>query len=376
MSSEARQSKQVPFYKQRWYLGLAAVVTLVGGGGLAIFKEVLPFFQTKPSQAPNTEIVFDRSEGMDQSFSGMPSKLEGARKAVDVVLRGEVLGDNLAFRAFGGRCDANYTPPTLPFSEKNAEAIRKKTEELKPEGQATLVLAIKQAIADFKDATRFGTGSKRVIVITGNLDACNMQVTAVVEDLAKVRDINAKISLDFDFIGIGLDYAGKAQLDDLADKTGGKAHFAENRQQLENIISAIEYERVMRAGSAVLEVLKYNVQRLNAVIGDLKRDDYTAAEHDLQQARNEFDRSELPFHDLGKRQTSEQYRQIYQAAGKNREIQSQVISLLEVMLSQAKASDHAGLQASSEKYGDFESAYNKREEELRGQLEQLRSQVH
>jgi hypothetical protein len=56
---------------------------------------------------------------------------------------------------------------------------------------------------------------------------------------------------------------------------------------------------------------------------------------------------------------------------KNRELQSQVISLTEAMLSQARSSDGTALKASIDKYEDIRAAYNHSDDELQLLLMQL-----
>jgi hypothetical protein len=377
------------FVKQRWFIALTAVIGLVGGL-VAIFNGIKPYFEAKPSARAlqNTEIVLDRSEGMKQRFPDGTTKLDLASRAVDLILRNEILGDNVAFREFGGSCDDDHIhlPPTLPFSEDNAARIRKKIEPnaLVPKGKATLVAAIRHAIADFADAQRFGGLDKRIIVITGNLDACGNEIVKVVAQLNKLaNDSQGKrkesIMLDLNFIGIGLDSAAKLEFDGYAERTGGSAHFADNPQQLQNVVEIVEVARVKRAANAVSSILRASAERLSAAITNVGKKDYTAAERGLQQARDEFADSELPFQDLVKRQTSAQlsarlstqYRRIYQAANRSRELQTQVISVTEAILSQAKGSDERAMKGSIDKYEEIRAAYNKSDDELQALLVQL-----
>jgi VWA domain-containing protein len=152
-----KQRKQGSFNKRRWFIQLTAVVGLVGGL-LAIMNGIKPYFEAKPPRRvlQNTEIVFDRSELMNRRLQDGTPKLEVARKAVDLVLRNETVGDNLALRAFGGACADESTQPALPFDLDNAARVREKIQNLKADGRATLIAAIRAAIADFDDEARFG----------------------------------------------------------------------------------------------------------------------------------------------------------------------------------------------------------------------------
>jgi hypothetical protein len=77
----------------------------------------------------------------------------------------------------------------------------------------------------------------------------------------------------------------------MPNKTGGAAHFADDLQQLDNVIEIIEVARVMRAGNAVSGVLKASAELL--VAGDYRSEKQRlcrCAERGLQNARREFSR--------------------------------------------------------------------------------------
>jgi hypothetical protein len=301
-----------PFVKQRWFIALAAVVSVVGGL-LGIVAGIKPYFERRPppSASQNTEIIFDRSAGMAQPLADGTAKLDLARQAVEKVLGHEIVGDNLALRTFGGACPDRLThpPPTLAFRPESAVRVRAAIKGLEPDGNATLVASIRDAIVDFSDAARFAEHGKRIIVITGNLDGCGddiaRDVVPLLERLGKDTQGKPRIVLDLDFIGIGMDSAAKLKLDHYAEQTGGAAHFADDLQQLDNVIEIIEVARVTRAGNAVSGVLNASAELLSPAIIGLKNKDYAAAERGLQNARGEFARSETLLQDLVKRQTSE-----------------------------------------------------------------------
>jgi hypothetical protein len=355
-----------PFFQRRLFLGLMAVLGLAGSV-LGIYTGIKPFFESKPPPPSlrNTEIILDRSKRMEQRFADGTTKLELARKAVDLILRHEILGDNLAFRALGGPCpgDGSHPPPTLAFSQDSAARVREKVEGLRAEGEATLVAAIGDAISDFVRDPSFAGRDKRIIVITGGLDACRRDIVEVVQQLNKLtKDIQGKpkdsIVLDLNYIGIGLDSTARATLDNYAEQTGGAAHFADDPQKLENVIEVIEVARVTRAATAVSSLVESSAELLSSAINKLRDKDYAAAERGLDEAGEQFARTELPYHDLLKRQASEtlsaqltaQYRRIYQAADKTRELQSRIISLAKIMLSRTKASNEGIPKDLSDEY--------------------------
>jgi hypothetical protein len=374
------------FDKQRWFVGLTAVIGAVGGL-VAIVNGVVPYLapKTAPSASQNTEVILDRSESMTQRLADGTTKLDLARQAVERVLGHEIVGDNLALRAFGGGECPNplaRVPPTLSFSQDSARRVLERAKELNAAGKAALVASLRDAIADLGE-TRFKDLGKRIIVITGSLDACGDNFESeVVQKLKILREkSNSNIVLDLDFIGIGLEPEQRSKFDEYAEKTGGAANFADNHRQIDNVIEIIEVARVMRAGNAVSGALSASAKLLSPAIAGLRNKDYAAAERGLQSAREQFARSKLPLDDLLKRQASqelsghwnEQYGRIYQAANKSREIQSQVISLTETMLSQAKSSDDSALKTSIDRYEEIRDAYNQSDDELQALLMQLKA---
>jgi len=374
------------FVKQPWFIALTAVVGLAGGlvgiaNGIKQFRKADP--PVRFSQ--NTEIVFDRSDGMKRVVAAGKTKLDLARDAVDLILRNQILGDNLAFRDFGGSCQEDRTPPTLPFSQENTPRIRQKIQDKAyvPNGKANLIAAVRHAITDFADKERFDGVDKRIIVITGSLDECTDRIADVIPKLNELaEDGNGKrkgIVLDLNFIGIGLDAAAKLEFDGYAERTGGSAHFADTAEEIRNVVEIVEVARVKRSATAVSGILKVSAERLSPVITSIRAKNYAAAEQGLEQVRIEFAGSEVPFQDLVKRQTSDglsaqltaHYRRIYQAANKSRDLQSQVISLTETMLSQGKSADERAMSVTIDKYEDVRAAYNKSDDELQALLKQL-----
>ncbi len=392
-----KQSKAAPFYKQRWFVGvtslLAVVATTVGIWRL-IFPPPPPP-PPPPAVYENIEFVLDGSSGMTQSFDGT-TKLRAAAEAVRIVLHQEGLErENLALRVFGGSCDAAAAEPTLRFSTQNEGPITEAVNALKAKGEAPLVRSVLQAITDFGDLT-FKDKSKRIIVITGTgtgddkKDRCGMTVESIRQKLNRQDPNSKQIEFSFHFIGVGLDDAGKYYLGSFADRIGGKADFADNRQQLQDVLSSVvvadgrkqpvespgsvaERESVSQEGQAVIENLNSSTNSLETVTGDLNRRDYGAAERDLEQARIVFRKSASAFEELGKRQTSDQYRRIYEAARNNRRILEQMISLTETMSSQARANNIRDYNASVAEFERLRVDYNTRIADLDRQLKLLGS---
>ncbi|HEY2134970.1 MAG TPA: hypothetical protein VGH49_03725 [Xanthobacteraceae bacterium] len=379
------RSKSTPFYKQGWLAGLGAVVSITGGI-LGIYLGIAPLvWKPHGPFLENVEIVLDRSGKMALPFEGN-SKLESAVSAMDAVLRNQGLArTNLAYREFGGDCSKTYrqTSPTVAFRQDNAEAVRSKAHDLiqpaktpKATGDATLVDAINQAIGDFSDTNLFGKVSKRIIVITGDTDACNMPLEAVRESLARLQGTENSIELDFKFIAVGLEKSGEASLKAIAELTKGTLHFVYDQQQLRDVLHELVLEEPgQSAADATRDLLDASVQRLDQVTADLRGKDYPAGRRHLQEARAEFDSSETPFRVLSERQTEAKYQKVFVAAQKQRDIQRRLLALGEAMLSEAQSSDEDRLRASREQYSGLVVEYNAGADDLKKLLTLMRAAV-
>jgi len=313
------------------------------------------------------------------------TKLDLARNAVGLVLQRETIGDNLAFRLFGGSCSdsGTYLTPTIPFAADNAERISKEMRGLRTEGEATLFSTIFHAVRDLREVTRSGGQNRRIIVIAGNPDACGDDITAVQRLIAPAHNGGgsggASIRLDLDFVGIGLGDREKREFDSYAEKTGGAAHFVDDLRQLkQHLFENIEAVRVLRVAKRLSSLLKDSVESLSPVIVNIKKGDSAAAERDLQRASDQFYSSEVPFKELGDRITRgeltpslrENAQIVFEVAKKSRDLQSQVLMLVQAMLTLSQ--DELALKGATDEYEKLRENYNKSDEHLQdlvGQLE-------
>ena len=386
------QSKSTPFYKEGWFIGLTSVLG-VAATVVGIWKSV--YTPTPPVDVyENVEFVLDTSAGMNDPFDGT-TKLKVAGEAVGTVLRQQgIERENLAFRLFGGPCAAAATEPTLAFSTQNEELITKTIPELSAHGQAPLVRAVLQAITDFGDLTRFKDKGKRIIVITGTTpqdgkkDPCGMSVEQIQQKLDNQYKKGELISFDFHFIGVGLDEAGKTYLANFAGQIGGRADFADNRRQLEDILTGVvgannreqpqvspgsqmERESVGQNGKAIADNLNATVNRLNLAASYVNQRDCDAAARELEQARAVFRESSTAFEQLARIEKSEQYHRIYETASSNRKILEQMISLMEQILVESRTTKCVPSEATRTRYATLQADYNRRKDELNEQLKQL-----
>lgn len=382
--NKTARSRPKPFYDRTWFKGLGAVVIVIGGL-LTIFSGILtnivqPWWAGREAAGANfenVEIVLDSSKTMQDPFEGDVSKLNAAVTALESVLRSQGLAQsNLAYREFGGKCDdpVGQTPPTVPFGRNNAEHIRARASDLAKSKQivgeaTTLVDAIYKAVGDFRDNKLMQKPVvKRVIVITGNSDACNL-------DLAELRKrLPPTVELDFRFIAVGVAKSDEAQLNEIAKVTNGEVRYAYDQKQLTAAVQHVVLEEPGHsAADAMFDILESSAGRLNPLTDDLANRKFDSGEQHLREARAEFDRTEVPFQVLSSRQSDERYQTIFRAAAKQRDLQRQILALGDTMVSQARNGDRDRFVASQDQYNKLIDAYNPGAVAFAALLKQLQS---
>jgi hypothetical protein len=388
MQRARRRSKPSPFYQQGWFLGIGAAVGLAGAvlGLYQGFKEVIkPELPTK--YPDNTEIVFDRSLGMKELFEApKTTKIEAGREAVTLLLRDAVLDStNLAFREFGGACEGASAPLPIPFRPDNRAAVEAHLAGLEPDGRATLFNAIREAIGDFADISRFAGMSKEIIVITGGEDACQSSGPSWRNIQHNLAASGAKeaIKLDFHFIGIGLSIAAKAQLNALATKTAGEARFADNLNELRHEIRLIAL-RTAPEIARLRDGLESEIQQLNPVINDLRdatnvdadvprNAAYVKAEEHLAAADRAYAGLEATFAALGAAFADDHHRRIFATATSVRDCHHRMLLLAATIIEQHQRGDVAATAGSTDAFANLRAECSARQAEFVHQMGEFES---
>jgi len=130
-------------------------------------------------------------------------------------------------------------------------------------------------------------------------------------------------------------------------------------------------EPVVNDVNSLVQILNTGVAHINDAIGNINGKNYSAAQTGLEAARSEFSRSDLPFRDLGKRQSSDQFRKLYDLAAANRDLQDRFLSLSTDLVSRGRANDIEGFNKTIRNYNDLSSAYNQRVGQINDILRQL-----
>jgi hypothetical protein len=356
----SRPRRSPAFFERKWYLGIAALVALTAGV-IGIISGTIPLFRSSPV-FENAEIIVDSSQAMaTELFDGVP-KLQAAAQAVQNVMTNEGLQrNNLALREVGGACGSVPPKPTLDFSTSNERKIRSRMSALTASGSANLVDTLLQAITDFEDIARFKDVSKRIIVITGNPDACGRDVEAAKQRIERLKKAGHDISVDFHFIGLGLNADGVNALNNLAETTGGSTDFPQTRDDLQKVMHRIvEVEPVFRSADAVTKILNANIHAINDVTSAA---DNVQAKERQRIARAAFETSEVPFRDLGKRQTTPAFKSIYEAAARQHDRQKQMLDESEAIVADPKNNER--IKSFNENAVAFNAEAAKLNEQLR-----------
>ena len=359
--------------EMKWYKTLTAIVVLAGGliGIATGLFTLMRFLDRKPQKVQqNVEIVIDSSAAMNAAFEGV-TKREAAIRAVSNYLTGQVTKavadeDNLAFRVFGGECDdGRNTRLLVRFSQGNTRAIADASRNLKFAGQPTLVHAIIEAAGDFNYEWFKGV-SKRIIVITGSADACQKDsavniIQTRLNDMAKQN--GEKIEFDFRFIGLGLPPEQRAQLQNVAEATGGRADFAGTAKELDQLLTrTLRVEPVVNDIGKMREILNSVIQQQDAAIQSIEQNNPAAADSKLADARKTLQQTDLQFQDLGRHEGADQFqelfRQMYELAKRNRETQGKLLDVVGQMIEERKKNDTDALGKSNAERDQLVEQYN------------------
>jgi Mg-chelatase subunit ChlD len=270
-----------------------------------------------PKIQENIEIILDTSAAMRKPFEGR-TKLEAAVKGLNKVLDLQVAGrDNLAFRQFGGPCRGQNTRRLVDFGQSNAGPIRAALATLNSDGETATAAAVSSAARDFDDP-RFDGVQRRGLIITGGQDSCNPRAA---DDIRRALQ-SKRIRPDFWFIGMDVPPDQQRQLSEIQKATGGRPiFFVKNQNELESTLERLfEVEPVRADIKSMIDILNSVIHHFNK-FGDLiEQKSYEEAGTEIREAFDKLKKTELPFQDLGKRLTREDFRKLYEFSSTNRDL--------------------------------------------------------
>jgi hypothetical protein len=366
------------------YKNIMAAIALIGAviGVVAGVRQFLPGQKWLPV---NTEIIVDASADMLTDFEGQP-KLEAAREALNIILESRAETDNLALREFSGNCERPDTHLAVAFAPKNKGKIQAAAKSLNPSGGSPMVKAIIEATADFNDKERFEKASKRIVVITGSEDICfpdNAEAT-IRQRLAEYKNAGHEISLDFRFIGVGLEKRQQERLSAIAEAAGTEPVFVKHRADLSRALRiAVAAGRVpvqtdgsghvkpVENATSFQTLLRSGETHLTTAGEAISRRQYAAAESSLKSAKDDRQKSDQRLAELSKQRDQQHASELHDALTQNRQIFDKLVVLTEKMLTQAQSNDLAGYDASTLEFGKLAARYNANDEAIKRLLDKI-----
>jgi hypothetical protein len=182
----------------------------------------------------------------------------------------------------------------------------------------------------------------------------------------------ADIRVDCYVIGIGLSASARESGGKIAEATGGeKPVFVNRRLDLEGALQRVLVTQPVAQDTQLLVTsLNAGVDHLRDALAAIAKQDFPAAEARLEEARNEAAKS-APLGDLVKGDRKEQFRELYQATEEGRRIRDALMSLAGKMLSQARAHDIEGYNASVAEFNRLSNEYNQNGQSINALLKRM-----
>ncbi len=232
------ETRNAPFYEQRWFQGTVAVVGLLGAiwafsGAPKPWDAATRLTAVKVAHA-NTQIILDASAGMAAPF-GKGTKLDAATEAIRkyVVPLEE---EGLSLRRTGRSCDEGGEL-LVDFGPGHGDDIVDAAVEQRAEGESSLAYAVIEAIEEFTATGRFQgpAATKQVVIITGAAtDACLDNAPAEIR--RKLED--SGIDATFKVVALKATGPARQQLKSFTTALGEHAEveFVETEEELEEVV--------------------------------------------------------------------------------------------------------------------------------------------
>jgi hypothetical protein len=376
-----------PFYKN-----LSFIVTLLLG--LSALIGYARGWLTRTPPAPpnvfrNVEIIIDRSEQMNDLWDGERKLTIAQAAASSFIIKGVATGENLGLRQFGGPCDESGTSLVVPFAKNNKQSVQSGVDALSAAGMAPLYGAVKEAIGDFEDLKNFGsTVKKRILVIAGSSQICDASQKVVIQGKLSEDAKANSITLNFNFIGLGLKAKDQQELKDLADITHGTAFFPAHPKDVEELVARVfdqpapaeatphvmppeitaapqesEKASVRQDTSALKTSVQSGETDLSNVMLGLEKNDLAAARKALQAARQDEERSGAALASLRQGRREEQFPELLKAISKYWTLHRKLVDLADVIVRQFHT-DTEGYRASSAEYKQLTDEFDRTKKQI------------
>lgn len=188
--------------------------------------------QAKASQSPAKVIVLDASGSMWGKIDGK-AKIQIARDVVSDLLGQLDPSSSLGLVAYGHRVkgDCNDIETLVSPAPGSLDAVRGAVRSISPKGKTPLSAAVKEAARQLRHTEEAAT----VILVSDGKETCNLDPCAVASQL-EADGVNFTAHV------VGFDVAAPediAQLQCMADQTGGRYLSASNAQELAGALEEV-----------------------------------------------------------------------------------------------------------------------------------------
>jgi len=308
--------------------------------------------------APNFEIVLDRSDAMKEAF-GKVSKLDGAKSAVIKALELVSDSDNISYREFGGECgsSATNTQLLLSFAPGKDRLERQLNSLATTSGQSTIVSAVVEATGDFNEPRFKESRLNKLIVITGGFHECDSDPAARIKERLRIYP---DVEVDLHFIGAGLTPVAQSALRTLAQGTGTRTtvHTVRDPAELEGALQdVLLVERRVEEVKEAIVILNQCIEHLERTADAIGKKDYATADAALSLAVSTLERTNIPKAESGQ---PEGVRQLLDLAGESRNDQQKMLDAVKVFIAVSKSNDTAGERKARAAYIAAAGAFNAR----------------
>ena len=179
----------------------------------------------------NILLLIDASYSMKENLSGSVQKMDAAKQVLQNALARIPTEVNLGLRVFGQSftndpaTDCQQSALLVPMGQGNRRSIIEQMRQIHPFGLTPLTYALMQAERDL----RLVTGPKTLILITDGAETCGGNPC---EYVRRLNQIGIKIKVDIVGLGLKRERDARAQLNCIAEVSGGKYYDANTAAEL------------------------------------------------------------------------------------------------------------------------------------------------
>lgn len=184
----------------------------------------------------NVLILVDASYSMKENLGGGEPKMTSAKRVLESTLARIPPDVNLGLRVFGEsfsgspEIDCQRSSLLVPIGNGNRRSIIEAVRNVRPFGLTPLTFALMQAERDLRHVQ----GSKTVILISDGAETCGGDPC---QYIARLHAMGVKLKVDIVGLGLHRERDARAQLNCIAEHSGGKYYDANTAAELANSIS-------------------------------------------------------------------------------------------------------------------------------------------